>query len=106
MTHGKIKTPKSILFPYAIKSLTNNAELINITHKYSHGISYTNSGALDTEYAFFQLNRREETCCVVLPKGCKERELAIVVRATLTETKKLYQVCNLNTLSEESVAVN
>ena len=105
MTHGKIKTPKSILFPYAIKSLTNNTELINITHKYVHGISY-NSGALDTEYAFFQLNRREETCGVVLPEGCKERELAIVVRTTLTKTKKLYQVCNLNTLSEESVAVN
>ena len=34
MTHGKIKTPKSILFRYAIKSLTNDIELITITQKY------------------------------------------------------------------------
>ena len=26
VTHGKVKTPKSILYPYAIKSLTNNTE--------------------------------------------------------------------------------
>ena len=79
ITHGKIKTPKSILFPYAIKSLTNNTELINITHKYVHGISYTILEELDTEYALLQLNRREETGGVVLPEGCEERELAIVV---------------------------
>ena len=79
MTHGKIKTPKSILFPYAIKSLTNNTELINITHKYGHGTSYTITEELDTEYALLQLNQREETGGVVLSEGCKERELAIVV---------------------------
>ena len=56
MTHGKIKTPKSILFPYTIKSLTNNAELINVTLKYGHGISYPILEELNTEYALFQLN--------------------------------------------------
>ena len=53
---GKIKTPKSILFLYAIKSLTNNTELINIKHKYGHGISYTILKELDTEYVLLQLN--------------------------------------------------
>ena len=79
ITHGKIKTPKSILFPYVIKSLTNNTELINIAHKYVHGISLTILEELDTEYALLQLNRREETGGVVLPEGCEEREIAIVV---------------------------
>ena len=67
MTHGTIKYLKSILFPYAIKSLTNNSELINITHKYGDGISHTILEELDTEYALLQLNRHEETGGVVLP---------------------------------------
>ena len=79
MTHGNIKTPKSILFLYAIKSLTNNTELINTTDKYGHEISYTILEELDTEYALLQLNRHEETGGLVLSEGCKERELAIVV---------------------------
>ena len=78
MTHSKIKTPKSIVFPYTIKSLTNNTELINITHNCGHGISYTILEELDTEYALLQLNRREQTGGVVLPEGSEERELAIV----------------------------
>ena len=67
MTHGTIKSLKSILFPYTIKSLTNNSELINITHKYGDGISHTILEELDTEYALLQLNRHEETGGVVLP---------------------------------------
>ena len=88
MTHSKIKTPKSIVFPYTIKSLTNNTELINITHKCGHGISYTNLEELDTEYALLQLNRREETGGVILPEGCKERELAIVVADNIDRNKE------------------
>ena len=88
ITHGKIKTPKSILFPHAIKSLSNNTVLINITHKYVHGISYTILEELDTEYALLQLNRREETGGVILPEGCKERELAIVVADNIDRNKE------------------
>ena len=36
---GKIKTPKSILYPYTIKALTNNTELITITNRFGHGVS-------------------------------------------------------------------
>ena len=56
MIHGKIKTPKSILFPYTIKTLTNNTELINVTLKYGHAISYPILEELTTEYALLQLN--------------------------------------------------
>ena len=41
VSDGKIKTPKSILYPCTIKFLTNNTELINITNRLGHGISYT-----------------------------------------------------------------
>ena len=41
VSNGSIKTPKSVLFPNHIKSLTNNTELINITSRLGHGISYS-----------------------------------------------------------------
>ena len=66
--HGRIKTPKSILFPLAIKSPRNNTELIKIIHKHGHGISFTILQDLDTEYALLQLNRREEIGSVVCLK--------------------------------------
>ena len=40
-SNASIKTPKSILYPYHIKSLTNNTELINITSPLGHGVSYS-----------------------------------------------------------------
>ena len=56
MTRGKIETPKGILFPYVIKSLTNKTALINITYINDHEISRTILEELDTEYGNFQLN--------------------------------------------------
>ena len=37
--NGQIKTPKSILYPYAIKSLTNSTKLITINNQLGHGLS-------------------------------------------------------------------
>ena len=37
--NGRIKTPKSILYPYAIKSLTNSTKLITINNQLGHGVS-------------------------------------------------------------------
>ena len=65
-------TPKNILFLYAIKSMTSNTELINITHTHGHALSNTILEKIDTEYAFLQLNRRGETSGVILPEQCKE----------------------------------
>ena len=36
---GRIKTPKRIMYPYTIKSLTNCTELIDINSRLGHGIS-------------------------------------------------------------------
>ncbi|XP_032239735.1 uncharacterized protein LOC116619256 [Nematostella vectensis] len=47
-TCGRIKTPKHILLPYAVKSLTNNIELIQILNRCGHGISYSQIEELNT----------------------------------------------------------
>ena len=52
ITNGRVKTPKSILHPYHIKSLTNNIELINITCHLGDGISFSLIGELSTEIAY------------------------------------------------------
>ena len=52
ISNGKIKTPKSILFPSVIKSLTNCTELITISNKLGHGVSDSILEELFTENAF------------------------------------------------------
>ena len=51
VSNGRTKTPKSILLPSCIKSLTNCTELINIVCRYGHCISFTILEELETEYA-------------------------------------------------------
>ena len=70
ITNGRVKTPKSVLYPYHIKSLTNNSELINITCRLGHGISYFLLEGLSTEVAYQRLEAVEEGY-VCLPEDCK-----------------------------------
>ena len=60
ITNGPVKSPKSVLYPYHIKSLTNNTELINITGRLGHGISYSLLEELSTEIAYQRLEAVEE----------------------------------------------
>ena len=39
VSNGNIKTPKSVLFPAAVKSLCNNAEVVRLISHYGHRIS-------------------------------------------------------------------
>lgn len=41
VTCGRVKTPKHILLTCAVKSLTNNVELIQIINRCGHGVSYS-----------------------------------------------------------------
>ena len=41
VTRGMIKPPKQILLSYAVKTLTNNVELVSILNHYGHGISHS-----------------------------------------------------------------
>ena len=52
VTRGRIKTPKSILLLSVTKTLTNCTELINLTNKLGHGISYTLLAEMITENAY------------------------------------------------------
>ena len=45
---GKQKSPKQILLPYAVQSLTNNVELIQILNRCEHGIAYSQVEEINT----------------------------------------------------------
>ena len=45
---GQQKPPKQILLTYAIKSLTNNVELIQLVNRCGHGVSYTQIEEINT----------------------------------------------------------
>ena len=53
---GKKLTPKSILVPLLIKSLTNNTKLITIISRLGHGVSYTKFGEVITELAYSRID--------------------------------------------------
>ena len=48
----RAKTPKSMLLPSVIKTLTNNTEIINIINRLGHGVSYSILSKMHTENAF------------------------------------------------------
>ena len=54
--NGKKLTPKNVLLPLQIKSLTNNTELITTVSRLGHGISYTKLSEITTEVAYSMIN--------------------------------------------------
>jgi len=48
VTRGRIKSPKQILLPYAVKTLTNNVELVSILNRYGHGLSHSQLEEINT----------------------------------------------------------
>ena len=86
VSNGKIKRPKSILFPQAIKTLTNNRELISITNKLGHGVCYSVLQELVTENAYRISNQQESGA--ILPDGAQQ------------ETFTVYAVDNIDRLEE------
>ena len=71
ISNGRIKTPKSILYPYAVKSLTNSTKLITINNQLGHGISASILEGLATENAFRVLENQLEDS-VLLPSVSNE----------------------------------
>ena len=41
VSNGRIRTPKSVFFPYKYKMLTNDTELINMVNRLGQGICYS-----------------------------------------------------------------
>ena len=66
-SNGRIKTPKSILYPYAIKSLTSSTRLITINNQLGHGVSASNLEELAAENAFRVLeNQLDNTVLLIV----------------------------------------
>ena len=55
---GRIKTPKSILYRYAIESLTNSAKLMTINNRLGHGVSVSILEKLAVENTFRALEKQ------------------------------------------------
>ena len=55
---GQFITSKHILLPFAIKSMTGNAELIKIINRLEHGVSYTKLAEVDTAYAIQRISKK------------------------------------------------
>ncbi len=70
VSHGQHKPPKHLLFPYAVKTLTGNIEIIRLLNKFGHGVSYSqleeNDTALCLQKLATSLNHR-----VALPASIK-----------------------------------
>ena len=73
VTNGRNKTPKSILLPTLIKSLTNNTEIINVINKPGHGVSFTVLMGTHTENAYKILEQQLENT-FILPLDCQREE--------------------------------
>ncbi|KAG1698120.1 Zinc finger protein 233 [Nymphon striatum] len=59
VTNGLEKTPKHVLLPYTIKSLTGNVELIHTLNRFGYGISYSKLEELDTALCLQKLSQVE-----------------------------------------------
>lgn len=72
VSNGKIKTPKSVLFPSVVKSLCNNTEVIKLINQYGHGLSYNLIEEIETEHALDILNEQKDKK-VLIPEEMKKK---------------------------------
>ena len=90
VTNGKIKTPKSILHPSVIKSLTNCTELITLNNKLGHGVSDSILEELFTENAFRLIDiSGNET---FIPTSIEEDHFTIAVYDNIDRVEETLQV--------------
>ena len=57
VSKGRHLTPKHILLPFTIKSLTGNVELIKIINRLGHGVSYNKASELHSVFAMQKLSQ-------------------------------------------------
>lgn len=65
---GRQKPPKHVLLPYAVKSLSNNVELIQIINRCGHGIAYSQLEEINTALC---LQKLAATSCNEVPLSRK-----------------------------------
>ena len=84
ISNRTLRTPKSILFPYMIKTLTNCKELI--TNRLGHGVSYSILEEMETENEYKVLSEMKENC--VLPPECKEGVFAMMTADNINRNEE------------------
>ena len=70
VTGGRRKPPKHILLLYAVKTLTNNVELIQIMNRCGHGVAYSQIEELNTALCLQKMAMNPENA-VPLPDNIK-----------------------------------
>ena len=65
---GNVKSPKHILLPSAIRSLTGTVELISMLNRLGHGVSYSKLLEMETALCLMKLNMPQQMS-VCLPQN-------------------------------------
>ena len=60
VTNSRVLTPKHILLPWAIKTLTGNVELVKTLNRLGHGCSYTKLLEIDTALCMEKMQNEDE----------------------------------------------
>jgi len=60
VSRGKIKTSKQIPLPYAVKTLTDNVELIQMLNRCGHGIAYSKLEEINTALCLKKMTSTNE----------------------------------------------
>ena len=68
VSRGRIKTPKHVVLPMTVKSLTGSVELITILNRFGHGLSYSQVEEVETALAETQIAKQQNG--VFLPSVC------------------------------------
>ena len=77
VTVGKVLTPKQVLLPWAIKTLTGNVELIKTMNRLGHSCSYSRLEEIDTALCIEKLESAD-TDSIPLP-SCIHPSVATVL---------------------------
>ena len=94
VSRDRVRTPKNILFPYAIKSFTNNMEMIKITNRLGHGVSYDLLDEFETENVDCAIGLQENG--FALPESCLENSFLILFAGNIDfQEKTLSGKCSL-----------
>ncbi len=67
VSRRRMKTPKNVMYPYTIKSLTNCTELIDISSRLGHGISRSLVEELTTENVYRVMDQQNEGTVALPP---------------------------------------
>ena len=85
--YGKKLTPKDVLLPLQIKSLTNTTELITSVSRLGHGISYTKLSEITTEVVYSIINKYLSGM-VFLPEQCQKPQFTMIVEDNIDRNEQ------------------